>query len=301
MPLHGTFDVLGFADVLELLAGKAATGRLHVRSRSIGANVYLEDGLLVGADVGEHVNTSTVDVRSRLEEVCFELLAAGRGSFEFFTDTTGMGPPTMRLEVDEVLDRAHQRLAEWREIQKVIPSLDLHPSVVADLEGDQVTLSREQWRLLMTLDGRRTIRAIARLLARSDYDVCRTVKSLIEVGAVEIDAPSRSFPWPPEPRVIVDEAIEEPGGGVAADAEGDAGATRPGTDHAAAMGRPDWSPAAVALGTEHGVAPPGASGEDEADTWPLPSSPEGPLNGGSKGHRQGIIRLGRKAGSHYAS
>jgi hypothetical protein len=235
MPLQGTFDVLGFADVLELLAQKETTGRLHVRSRSIGANVYLEEGRLVGADVGEHPNTSTLDVRSRLEEVCFELLEAERGSFEFVPDTTGMGPPTLSLQVDEVLESARKRLEEWREIQTVIPSLELHPSVIPVLGTDEVTLTRDRWRLLTAIDGRRSIRAIARMLVESDYEVCRNVKSLIEVGVVEIDSPTRALPAAQRERVFVDDGLMEVDEGTRAGGEG-AGAIDAGGEGVVALG-----------------------------------------------------------------
>ncbi|HSS10930.1 MAG TPA: DUF4388 domain-containing protein [Acidimicrobiales bacterium] len=210
MPLQGTFDVLSFADVLHLLGRKGMTGRLHLRNRSMGANVYLDDGKLVGADLGEHSTNSAVDIHGRLEEICFELLEAERGSFEFLPDTMGMGPATVNLEVDVVLDRARKRLDEWRLIQAVIPSLDLHPQVVDSLPADEVTLSRERWRLITAMDGRRSIRAIARSVGLTEYDTCRMVKSLMDEGVVELIGPQRGAPGVSrEPVLIVDEEAEE--------------------------------------------------------------------------------------------
>jgi hypothetical protein len=215
MPLQGTFDVLPFADLLELLGGRAATGRLHVRSRATGANIYLDKGHLVGAEVGEHTSASPDDVHGRLGEVCFELLEAERGSFEFNPDLTGMGLPTIDLEVGEVLKSARDQLEEWRDIQTVVPSLDLHPGLVAELAADEVTLSRTQWRVLSALDSRRSVRAVARLLDLSDYNVSRTLKSLIQVGVVELDALVHPAPMAGrEVTVLADDAVAwaEPNG-----------------------------------------------------------------------------------------
>jgi hypothetical protein len=210
MPLQGTFDVLGFADVLHLLGRKGMTGRLHLRNRSMGANVYLDDGKLVGADLGEHSTNSAADVHGRLEEICVELLEAERGSFEFLPDTMGMGPATVNLEVDVVLDRARKRLDEWRLIQAVIPSLDLHPQVVDSLPADEVTLSRERWRLITAMDGRRSIRAIARSVGLTEYETCRMVKSLMDEGVVELIGPQRGAAGVSrEPVLIVDEEAGE--------------------------------------------------------------------------------------------
>jgi hypothetical protein len=176
----------------------------------------------------------------------------------------------MSLDVDEVLDSARKRLEEWREIQTVIPSLDLHPSVVADLESDEVTLTRDRWRLLTAIDGRRSIRAIARMLMSSDYEVCRSVKALIEVGVVEIDTPSRSLPSAREPRVFVDEGLEQTDTD-----EAEAGAEAPGQaeetgDGAAEAGtgsvnHPAGTDAAVASGSGSARLP--AEAGATAGTW----------------------------------
>jgi hypothetical protein len=212
MPLQGTFDVLSFGDVLHLIGRNRMTGRLHLRSRSMGANVYIDDGQLVGADVGEHSTNSAADVRSRLEEICFELIEAERGSFEFTPDAVGMGPAMVNLEVDEVLEAARRRLVDWREIQGVIPSLDLHPRVVDSLSADEVTLSRERWRMVTAIDGRRSIRAIARSAGFTEYDTCRMVKSLMDDGIVELAGPQLATSGANrEPIVLVDEELEVEG------------------------------------------------------------------------------------------
>jgi hypothetical protein len=209
MPLQGTFDVLSFSDVLHLLGRNRMTGRLHLRSRSMGANVYIDDGQLVGADVGEHSTNSASDVQSRLEEICFELLEAERGSFEFTPDAVGMGPAMVNLEVDEALEAARRRLVDWRNIQEIIPSLDLHPRVVDTLPADEVTLSKERWRMVTAIDGRRSIRAIARSAGFTEYDTCRMVKSLMDDGIVELAGPQLATTGASrEPLLVVDEELE---------------------------------------------------------------------------------------------
>ncbi len=188
MPLQGTFDVLDFTEVLHLLSQQELTGRLHVRSRSFGAHLFLEDGLLVGADQSEHQPAATAgDVRGRIEEVCFEMLEAERGSFEFHAGKPSTLPVGERFKTDEVLAQARRRLDEWHELQELIPSLDLQPRLVLDLSRTEVTLDRERWRMLTTIDGRRNLRAIGRALNLSDFDVCRVLRTLLEDGIVQLD------------------------------------------------------------------------------------------------------------------
>lgn len=188
MPLQGTFDVLDFTEVLSLLSQQELTGRLHVRSRSFGAHLFLEDGQLVGADQSEHQPAATAgDVRGRIEEVCFEMLEAGRGSFEFHPGKPSTLPVGDRFKSDEVLAQARRRLDEWHELQEIIPSLDLQPRLVLDLSRTEVTLDRERWRMLTAVDGRRNLRAIGRQLNLSDFDVCRVLRTLIDDGIVQLD------------------------------------------------------------------------------------------------------------------
>jgi hypothetical protein len=188
MPLQGTFDVLDFTDVLRLLARQQLTGRLHVRSRSFGANLFLEDGLLVGADQSEHQPAATAgDVRGRIEEICFEMLEAERGSFEFHAGKASTLPVSDRHRAETVLTRARKRLDEWHELQEAIPSLDLQPRLKLDLDRSEVTLDKERWRMLTAIDGRRNLRAIGRVLNLSDFDVCRVMRGLMTDGIVELE------------------------------------------------------------------------------------------------------------------
>ncbi|HLI23555.1 MAG TPA: DUF4388 domain-containing protein [Acidimicrobiales bacterium] len=188
MPLTGTFDILDFSEVLRLLARQALTGRLHLRSRAFNANLFFEDGQIVGADQADHQAAATAgDVRGRLEEICFEMLEAERGSFEFQPGKTAIMPGDTRLKVETVISRARKRLQEWHELQTVIPSMDLAPQLVIDLEQAEITIDRETWRLLTAVDGRRTLRAIGRLLDMSDFDACRVVRVLLEAGIVQLD------------------------------------------------------------------------------------------------------------------
>src|SRR5207244_1175514 len=165
------------------------------------ANLYFDDGYLTAADAGDTAPPSTRDVPDLVEHLCFELIDAERGSFEFHP-----GPATWRaqtkLKPDVVLAKARQRLEEWRTLQAAIPSLEAQPRVVSDLGPEQVTLSRDRWRLVTAIDGRRSLRAIARTLGLSDYEACRLVKSLIDDGVVELRV-RQSVTIPPPPGPVV--------------------------------------------------------------------------------------------------
>ena len=187
MPLQGTFDVLDFTAALELIASRRMSGRLHVRSRSFAANLFFADGYIVGADQSEHQAAATAgDVEQRVQEVCFELVGSDRGSFEFYPHRPNT-PTGQSIRVKEAIEQARHRLTEWQELQALIPSLDVLPRLVTELDPGQVTLDREQWRVLTAVDGRRNLRSIGRALNLSDFEVCRAMRELLTAKVVELD------------------------------------------------------------------------------------------------------------------
>jgi hypothetical protein len=188
MPLQGTFDVLDFSALLEILSSRNLTGRLHVRSRSFAANLFFVHGQIVGADQSEHQAAAiSGDIASRVQEVCFQLLGTDRGSFEFHIGKTASRPGGTNMEVSEAMEQARKRLAEWHELQEIIPSLDIQPHLVPELDPGQVTLDRAQWHVLTAVDGRRNLRAIGRALNLSDFEVCRAMRELLLARVVELD------------------------------------------------------------------------------------------------------------------
>ena len=189
MSLQGSFDVLGFSEVLELLERKRQSGRLHVRAGGVAGHIYVRDGHLTGAESGDYTTPATAgEARTRLEELCFEFLQCERGVFEFQPRVAAPWATQLSSSVETVLREARQRLMEWREIQAVIPSMDVRPRVVDELVPEAVTLTRDRWRLIAAIDGRRTVHRLARTLGLGTYEAGRLLKSLVDDGIVTIDA-----------------------------------------------------------------------------------------------------------------
>src|SRR5437764_10676494 len=158
MSLQGNFDVLGFADVLTLLAHKRETGRLRVRGPGIATDFFFDGGRLAAADDGEsQPPTLEREARTRVEEACFEIMAHERGTFEFVPGPTSPWHVGLTAAVERVLADATRRLEEWQQIEAIIPTMDLRPRVVADLPGDSVTIDAPSWRFLVSIDGRRNL------------------------------------------------------------------------------------------------------------------------------------------------
>jgi Domain of unknown function (DUF4388) len=190
MSLTGTFDALDFAEVLELLARRSCTGRLSIRAGSVHATVHLDDGSAVGVEVsGTGWRDPGRNWRTSLEEVCFQILRSGRGSFEFQPAERRDTPVNGSIKLTEVVAAAQKRLSLWREVESVIPSMSVVPQLSEGLITDSMTVNQEQWRVICALDGRRTVAAVARRLDMDQLSLAQILKPLVEDGALALVGP----------------------------------------------------------------------------------------------------------------
>jgi hypothetical protein len=187
VPLQGTLDVVRFADVALLLGRRRLTGRLEVRSGDVIVQLYFENGLVAGMATRGRPHEAHGEPVYRLAEVCSRLLPADRGSFDFRPGMPYSGVERIQTDVKTLLTAARTHLEDWRSLESVIPSLEARPRVAEELVESEVTLSAPQWRVLRAVDGRRSLRAIARALDLSELDVSRALKGLVEAKLVELD------------------------------------------------------------------------------------------------------------------
>ncbi|HLI53378.1 MAG TPA: DUF4388 domain-containing protein [Acidimicrobiales bacterium] len=194
MPLAGTFDVLDFAEILALLARRGATGRLQVRTASMHGTIWLAEGRATAADLGGETRQKW---RAAVEDLCFDALRSPRGSFEFHPDDLSAVPPGPRVRLETIVAAGKRRLESWQEVESVIQSFDAVPRLAESLGDDGLMLDPERWKVLVSVDGRRTVAALARRLDMELLDFCQLLKPLVESGAVVLEQPEgwlRSLP-----------------------------------------------------------------------------------------------------------
>lgn len=184
MALQGDLQSFALTDVLRLLAGTAKSGRLAVTDDDRTGDLWLDGGQIVGGGVSSAPHATDV------VEVVFELLRFDGGAFAFHDDEQASDPagPT---EVDEAIGRAEELVAEWTEVEAVVPSLDLWVTFAPELDGEETTVSADQWRVLAALGGGLTVRELGDRFAQTDLVASRQVKGLVEAGLAALgDAPA---------------------------------------------------------------------------------------------------------------
>lgn len=176
MSLQGSLEGFPLPDVLALLASTKKTGELRVAGHQGAGRVWLSEGAVAGIEAG--------DARTSVDAL-FRLLRVDAGSFTFDADAT---VPESRPEpLESVLAEAQTRLADWRAIEAVVPSLATGVHLAEELPGPKVSVSAAQWRALRAVAGGDTVGDLAGALELNEFEACRTVKRLVDAGLVAVD------------------------------------------------------------------------------------------------------------------
>jgi hypothetical protein len=171
-------ETFALADVLGLLATTAKTGELRVAGRRREGRLWFDQGEVVGGRIGAVADPV---------DVLVELLRLEGGEFTFDMTARPQGDgPTRR--VGEVLADAQARAIEWTEIERVVPSVDVAVNLVADVAGDEITLTADEWRVVVAVARRGSVRKVMFDLALSEIEVCRRIKTAVEAGLVAVGA-----------------------------------------------------------------------------------------------------------------
>lgn len=173
MALLGTLAEFHVDDILLLLAGTKKTGVLAVEGGRRAGRIWMDGGHLVGAELADQQDAAGV---------VFELLRLVDGKFAF---EAGAMPATLGApeDVQNVLAAARAKLAEWRDIERVVPSM---ASVVAldPSAGDNGSLSvtADQWKTVAAIGAGGTAAEVGVRLGLPEFDTCKALKSVVDAG-----------------------------------------------------------------------------------------------------------------------
>lgn len=179
--LQGSLDNFALDEVLGLLASTTKSGTLEIKGDRGTGTLGLRQGQLVGASASNTANGEG------LEDVLFELLRFGEGSFTFTPgDVAGSDAPRA---VADVLSAAENRLADWRTIETVVPSLNHTVSPVPALPAEEITITRREWSTLIVIGSGCPVSSVCADLGLGEVEGSRQVKILAERGLVSVGPP----------------------------------------------------------------------------------------------------------------
>jgi hypothetical protein len=176
MAFQGSLKELPLPDIIQLVSVSGKTGKFTLTRDSDRGFIYLKNGQMVHAVVGDLVG----------EEAIYTLAIWNQGEFQF-NPSEEPDRQTITKSNTNLLMEAARRLDEWRVLSKKIPSVDHVPELMArENRHEQVTLNPHEWILVTKIDGNRSIAEIGRTLNISSFDVAKILYGMITGELVQL-------------------------------------------------------------------------------------------------------------------
>jgi len=183
LALQGALDAFPLPDVLRVLAQTSKTGHLHLEGDRGRGGVWFDEGAVVAVDADRSTKAAPLDER------LFELLRFRQGIFRFTPDETLRQPTEDPQELDGILRSATRLADEWRELERVVPSLAHHVALAPALQHEQVLLDAGSWSSLVAIGDGRSVAELADRLGLGELGVARVLTDLVELGMVVVEEP----------------------------------------------------------------------------------------------------------------
>lgn len=319
--LRGSLDTFALPDIVRLIASSDKTGRLTADSFRIKGRIFLTKGTVSYAttrgedgDIEElkRMTTSRALRRERrgrketspgqtledlieqqVVEVFVRLMRMQGGKFVFDEGTEtrayGSGSP-LALDVDKLVSQAVERIAEWEDIESVVPTSTTRFSLNQDLADDEfeVTLDGRSWTFLAAVGESASVQDLAERLRIFEFPAAKKVAEFVRRGLL---APTETPADHAAVNVTVAASDTKPGGspplGDAVDHAVPAAKDRPtppGDGAEDGHGAPDRVDVVDDAGTDRGGSaeeglvpgPLDAADPDSAEWRPAPDTPPPP-------------------------
>lgn len=127
-------------------------------------------------------------VLSVIYDPLITLFREGDGRFDFEPDTMHWIGPSRGFNVEAIVNEVRRRVRHVDEMSDVVPSTAAWVSPVRTLPdgASQVTLLREDWELIASLSGPRTVDELAAAMGRGRYSTAMVVHRLARAGLLDV-------------------------------------------------------------------------------------------------------------------
>ncbi len=185
MALQGTIDAFPLTDVLQLLSSSTRSGRLMLDGDRGHADLWLDEGSVVGGDTATPSDSAA--------QLVFEMLRFTDGAFVFDGPIAPDAVPSHSVvptTLDDCLVEAASLLEEWSRIEAVLPSRRHAIRLAAELPESSITVSADEWRLLAMLGEESTAARLAERLGSGEFDTSALIVAMVERSMLVIDEPT---------------------------------------------------------------------------------------------------------------
>lgn len=194
--VEGSLSEVSLVDLLQIFGLNRRTGTLVLQHGEEQGRIYLADGSVVSAALGETTG----------EKALYRILRWHEGIFRYNPGHADVTRDIAR-SMDALLMEGMRQLDEWDSLVKLMPP----PGTVLKLSKSRDELPQNMrpvtQEILLLLEFYNTLKDIIEKSTHTDYDVCQSVLGLIQKGIINTSAEGKAVPARDEPLITGEEAI----------------------------------------------------------------------------------------------
>ena len=194
--VEGSLSEVSLVDLLQIFGLNRRTGTLVLQHEEQQGRIYLSDGSVVSATLGETTG----------EKALYRILRWHKGIFRYNPGHADLTRDIAR-SMDALLMEGMRQLDEWDSLVKLMPP----PGTVLKLSKSRDELPQNMrpvtQEILLLLEFYNTLGEIMEKSTHTDYDVCQSMLGLIQKGIIHTSADSAAVAARDEPLITGEEAI----------------------------------------------------------------------------------------------
>ncbi len=192
--LQGSLKDFDITDILQLIHMNKKDGCLEIKTDEDEGRIFFEGGLVKHSETSDRSGENAVQ----------RILMWSDGTFHFLPDKKS-SKKTIDLPIQHLMLEAARKIDEWKQIERIIPSLDMIVNIVEDPETgtENIKLTSEEWKILTFVDGVSTIKEMAEKVNQSEFQTAKVFVGLVSSGLVSLIEKEK-----PPVEEIMEEVIE---------------------------------------------------------------------------------------------
>ena len=192
MTLQGSLEHIQLPDVVQLVSTSGKTGCFVIKKKDQEGRIYIKEGQIVHAEVGDLEGESAV----------YELAIWQEGEFVFQPNVESPKVTVTKSNTNLFMEAA-RRIDEWKVLSRKIPNIDMIPVMVPVLPQGRshIQLNTGEWLVIAQINGKRSIREVAKICNLSAFDTAKILYGLITHNLVKLVEPSEVVHHKEEPKL----------------------------------------------------------------------------------------------------
>jgi len=181
VPLNGNLKDFPLGDIIQLINNTKKTGLLKIEAGGDFSGEIGEINFSAGKIIFAESNKGLIGKSAFLHFYEWKV-----GDFSF-VETSVQNEVNIDESTESLLVEGSRVIEEWSNISGVIKSLSLVVNLTpVPPEGvSEIKFTRDEWKILRTVDGKKSVKEIAEELKLADFEVSKIIYGLIASGLVE--------------------------------------------------------------------------------------------------------------------